>query len=133
MKEATHPVVFRDRAANPAFLTRSTATSARTITWQDGAHLSRRRRRDLISEPPVLHRAGARPRHGRPGRAVPPPVRHHRQGHLRPQAAGAPGDHGPPDSRAGRPVPRVVGSSPTRLTSPVCGTTVFVAGCSTST
>jgi large subunit ribosomal protein L31 len=31
-----HPVVFRDRAANFAFLTRSTATSERTITWDDG-------------------------------------------------------------------------------------------------
>src|ERR1700750_1420422 len=31
-----HPVVFRDRAANFAFLTRSTATSERTITWEDG-------------------------------------------------------------------------------------------------
>jgi len=32
-----HPVVFRDRAANFAFLTRSTATSERTITWEDGS------------------------------------------------------------------------------------------------
>ena len=31
-----HPVVFRDRAANAAFLTRSTASSERTITWEDG-------------------------------------------------------------------------------------------------
>src|SRR5256714_1965089 len=31
-----HPVVFRDRAANFAFLTRSTATSGRTIEWEDG-------------------------------------------------------------------------------------------------
>jgi large subunit ribosomal protein L31 len=31
-----HPVVFRDRAANFAFLTRSTADSERTITWDDG-------------------------------------------------------------------------------------------------
>ena len=31
-----HPVVFRDRSANFAFLTRSTATSERTITWEDG-------------------------------------------------------------------------------------------------
>jgi large subunit ribosomal protein L31 len=40
MKQTIHPdyhrVVFRDRAANFAFLTRSTATSERTITWQDG-------------------------------------------------------------------------------------------------
>ena len=32
-----HPVVFRDRAANFAILTRSTAASERTITWQDGS------------------------------------------------------------------------------------------------
>jgi large subunit ribosomal protein L31 len=32
-----HPVVFRDRAANFAFLTRSTAASERTITWEDGS------------------------------------------------------------------------------------------------
>jgi large subunit ribosomal protein L31 len=40
MKQAIHPdyhpVVFRDRAADFAFLTRSTATSERTITWADG-------------------------------------------------------------------------------------------------
>ncbi|WP_221350020.1 type B 50S ribosomal protein L31 [Streptomyces beigongshangae] len=31
-----HSVVFRDRAAGYAFLTRSTATSDRTIEWDDG-------------------------------------------------------------------------------------------------
>jgi len=31
-----HPVVFRDRSAGFAFLTRSTATSERTIAWEDG-------------------------------------------------------------------------------------------------
>jgi large subunit ribosomal protein L31 len=31
-----HPVVYRDRSADFAFLTRSTATSDRTITWEDG-------------------------------------------------------------------------------------------------
>lgn len=31
-----HPVVFRDPSADFAFLTRSTATSARTIEWEDG-------------------------------------------------------------------------------------------------
>jgi large subunit ribosomal protein L31 len=40
MKQAIHPdyrpVVFRDRAANFAFLTRSTAASTRTIDWDDG-------------------------------------------------------------------------------------------------
>jgi len=30
------PVVFRDRAENYAFLTRSTATSDQTIEWDDG-------------------------------------------------------------------------------------------------
>ena len=30
------PVVFRDRAAGYAFLTRSTATSEQTIEWDDG-------------------------------------------------------------------------------------------------
>jgi large subunit ribosomal protein L31 len=30
------PVVFRDRAADYAFLTRSTATSDKTIAWEDG-------------------------------------------------------------------------------------------------
>jgi len=30
------PVVFRDRAADYAFLTRSTMTSDRTIEWEDG-------------------------------------------------------------------------------------------------
>jgi large subunit ribosomal protein L31 len=31
-----HPVVFRDISADFAFLTRSTATSDRTIEWTDG-------------------------------------------------------------------------------------------------
>lgn len=30
------PVVFRDRGADHAFLTRSTMTSDKTITWEDG-------------------------------------------------------------------------------------------------
>ncbi|WP_133910552.1 type B 50S ribosomal protein L31 [Streptomyces sp. NBC_00582] len=40
MREGIHPaygpVVFRDRAARYAFLTRSTMTSERTIEWEDG-------------------------------------------------------------------------------------------------
>lgn len=40
MKPSIHPeyrpVVFRDRGADFAFLTRSTATSQETITWEDG-------------------------------------------------------------------------------------------------
>ncbi|NEB79632.1 type B 50S ribosomal protein L31 [Streptomyces sp. SID14478] len=40
MNNAIHPaygpVVFRDRAADHAFLTRSTATSERTVVWEDG-------------------------------------------------------------------------------------------------
>ncbi|GAA2945222.1 type B 50S ribosomal protein L31 [Streptomyces enissocaesilis] len=32
-----HEVVFRDRAAGYAFLTRSTATSENTIEWDDGS------------------------------------------------------------------------------------------------
>lgn len=40
MKPRIHPdtrlVVFRDRAANAAFLTRSTADSSTTIEWEDG-------------------------------------------------------------------------------------------------
>jgi large subunit ribosomal protein L31 len=31
-----HPVVFRDSGTGDAFLTRSTATSSRTIEWSDG-------------------------------------------------------------------------------------------------
>ena len=40
MKPGIHPaygpVVFRDRAAGHAFLTRSTATSSQSVTWEDG-------------------------------------------------------------------------------------------------
>ncbi|WP_250291840.1 type B 50S ribosomal protein L31 [Streptomyces atroolivaceus] len=40
MKQGIHPVyrpvVFRDRAADFAFLTRSTLTSDRTVEWEDG-------------------------------------------------------------------------------------------------
>ncbi|MFE1444638.1 type B 50S ribosomal protein L31 [Streptomyces sp. NPDC058739] len=32
----TRPVVFRDRVAGVAFLTRSTASSANTVEWEDG-------------------------------------------------------------------------------------------------
>ena len=31
-----HPVVFRDKSANFAFLTRATMTSSQTIQWEDG-------------------------------------------------------------------------------------------------
>ncbi|HVL84871.1 MAG TPA: type B 50S ribosomal protein L31 [Pseudonocardia sp.] len=31
-----HPVVFQDSSTGDAFLTRSTATSSRTIEWADG-------------------------------------------------------------------------------------------------
>jgi large subunit ribosomal protein L31 len=34
---AYRPVVFRDRAAGHAFLTRSTLTGERTVEWEDGA------------------------------------------------------------------------------------------------
>ncbi|MEU7409152.1 type B 50S ribosomal protein L31 [Streptomyces sp. NPDC042638] len=34
---ASRPVVFRDRAAGTALLTRSTAVSERTVEWEDGA------------------------------------------------------------------------------------------------
>ncbi|MCQ8772346.1 type B 50S ribosomal protein L31 [Streptomyces telluris] len=41
MKPGIHPpygpVVFRDRAAGFAFLTRSTATSDKTVEWEDGS------------------------------------------------------------------------------------------------
>ncbi|WP_194915504.1 type B 50S ribosomal protein L31 [Catenulispora rubra] len=40
MKPGIHPeyhaVVFRDQAAGYAFLSRSTATSAHTVQWEDG-------------------------------------------------------------------------------------------------
>lgn len=40
MKQNIHPeyrpVVFQDSSTGDAFLTRSTATSERTITWKDG-------------------------------------------------------------------------------------------------
>jgi large subunit ribosomal protein L31 len=40
MKKGIHPetrlVVFRDKAADSAFLTRSTATSDATVVWEDG-------------------------------------------------------------------------------------------------
>ena len=31
-----HPVVFQDQSTGKAFLTRSTATSATTVQWEDG-------------------------------------------------------------------------------------------------
>ena len=105
MKQAIHPdyhpVVFRDRAAGFAFLTRSTAISERTITWQDGSTYPVVDV-DLVGEPPVLYRAGARPRHGRAGGAVPPPVRQQRQGRLTTSASScAPAITGRPALKAG--------------------------------
>ncbi|SDN54322.1 type B 50S ribosomal protein L31 [Actinacidiphila guanduensis] len=32
----TRPVVFRDKAGGSAFLTRSTASSDKTVVWEDG-------------------------------------------------------------------------------------------------
>ena len=115
-----HPVVFRDRAANLAFLTRSTATSERTITWEDGRTYPVVDVEISIGEPPVLHRADARPRHGRAGGAVPPPVRQQRQGGLTTSGSlRAPSDHGPSDSEIGRPVPVSSSSGPRRPVTPV--------------
>ena len=41
MKQSIHPdyrpVVFRDASADFAFLTRSTRTAEKTVTWEDGA------------------------------------------------------------------------------------------------
>ncbi|MFF7215399.1 type B 50S ribosomal protein L31 [Streptomyces sp. NPDC008238] len=34
---AYRPVVFRDRAADHAFLTRSTMTGEKTVVWEDGS------------------------------------------------------------------------------------------------
>ena len=34
---AYEPIVFRDKAADVAFLTRSTMTSTETIEWEDGS------------------------------------------------------------------------------------------------
>ncbi|MCC5474686.1 type B 50S ribosomal protein L31 [Streptomyces sp. NPDC059680] len=40
MRPGIHPasrlVVFRDRAADALFLTRSTATASKTVVWEDG-------------------------------------------------------------------------------------------------
>ncbi|MCZ4507203.1 type B 50S ribosomal protein L31 [Streptomyces sp. ActVer] len=36
IRPVSRPVVYRDRAADVAFLTRSTADSTRTIEWEDG-------------------------------------------------------------------------------------------------
>ncbi|WP_042364136.1 type B 50S ribosomal protein L31 [Streptacidiphilus neutrinimicus] len=36
MNTTYQPVVFRDRAADVAFLTRSTLTSDKTVEWSDG-------------------------------------------------------------------------------------------------
>ena len=45
MKQSIHPdyrpVVFRDASADFSFLTRSTATSERTLTWTDGQEIGR--------------------------------------------------------------------------------------------
>src|SRR6516225_11445272 len=79
-------------------------------------YLSRRRRRDLLGEPPVLHGAGARPRHGRPGGEVPPPVWQQRQGRLTTSGSLCARDHGPSALEPGGPFAVAVSGLPTALT-----------------
>src|SRR5690349_14398408 len=98
-----HPVVFRDRAANFAFLTRSTATSERTITWEDGStypvvdvEISSASHPFYTGQARVLDTAGRveqfRRRYGR-----------NAKGAWQRQVSC--GRRGPADSGAGRPVP----------------------------
>ncbi len=79
MREGIHPeygpVVFRDRAANHAFLTRSTMTEREDDRVGGRHRLPGRRRRDLRRQPPLLHRHGPRPGHRRPRGALRAPVR----------------------------------------------------------
>ena len=79
-----HPVVFRDRAANVAFLTRSTAASEPTVAWEDGStypvvnvEISSASHPFYTGQARVLG-VGT----GRPGGAVPPPVWQQRHGRL---------------------------------------------------
>jgi ribosomal L31-like protein len=91
-------------------LTVCTATSERTITCEDGSTYPVVAVEISSASHPFYTGAGARPRHGRPGAAVPPPVR--RQRHWRLTTSGslrAPRSRAS-DSGAGRPVP--VSSSP---------------------
>ena len=71
------PVVFRDRSAGESFLTNSTRTSDKSVTWEDG------REYPVIDvEVSCLASVLDRSRHGaghrRARRALPPPLR--RQG-----------------------------------------------------
>ena len=61
-----HPVVFRDRAANVAFLTRSIAASERTITWEDGSTYPVVDV-EISSASHPFYTGQARSRHGLPG------------------------------------------------------------------
>ena len=100
-----HPVVFRDRGE--LRLPHQVDRDQRANHHLGGRkYLSRHRRRDLLGEPPVLHRAGARPRHRRAGGAVPPPV--WQQGHGRLTASGGlcpPAITGRPTLEPGGPFP----------------------------
>ncbi|CAM5391238.1 50S ribosomal protein L31 OS=Streptomyces microflavus OX=1919 GN=rpmE2-2_2 PE=3 SV=1 [Streptomyces microflavus] len=80
MKSRIHPVsrpvVFRDRAADVAFLTRSTADSGERVTWEDGntypvidVETSSASHPFYTGGRQVLDTAGR-------VRAVPPPLRH---------------------------------------------------------
>lgn len=78
MKDNIHPqygyVVFRDRSAGKAFLTRSTlvakAASLPTIEWEDGNTYSLVNVEVSSYSPPVLHRPQRRARHGRPSAEI---------------------------------------------------------------
>ena len=79
MKTAIHPeyrsVVFRDASADFSFLTRSTRTSDKRVTWEDGREYPVIDVEVSSASPPLLHRQGDRARHRRPGREVPSSLR----------------------------------------------------------
>ena len=78
-----HPIVFRDKSADFAFLTRSTMTSDQTIEWEDGNIYPRRRCRCLLRLAPLLDRQGPDSGHRRARGEVRAPLRQDPEGEER--------------------------------------------------
>jgi ribosomal protein L32/ribosomal protein L31 len=70
-----HPVVFRDSSTGAQFLTRSTATSAQTVEWEDGDTYPLLVVDVTSGSHPSWDRHPAADGLSRPGREVQPPLR----------------------------------------------------------
>jgi len=108
MKQGIHPdyhlVFFRDRARTSPSSPGDRGQRGEPITWEDGSTHPVVDVEISSASHPFIHRAGARPRHGRRVEQVPAAGMAARQGGLRLEVAcGPPRDHGLPALEPGGP------------------------------